>query len=638
MATNMKFTLPIIILSWLLGGIALASELEDVYPSTPSSTTYPKFNPDNIEKFADEITKGAQQKWHIPGVTISIVKDGKLLFSKGYGQADKKNKILVNSTLTQFPVGSISKAFTFTALMQLVQNGDITLDDHVSDLLDFEEIDRQYTPITIRQLFSHSTGFEESFLGSSAADGESNDTPLMEFIQKFREERVKQNGKYIVYSNYAVTLAGAVIEKIKGVPFEVYMHEYILSPLKMNESAFYSSNIPMTGEHGRAVGHQWTGNGFIDNREHYLRQGNYPAGGLLTTADDMAKFMLFHLSNGSTEHSGVLAPEMIKRMHSVLKKNHPELPGITHGIWSNNIRGYKSLEHDGMLDGVASRMLMIPELNLGIFISTNSSNGYRLTQQFDRLLLAKFFPNKQPESSVKQNIDLTKYAGSYLMMWGNSSSIEHLTAAPTYVSAQTNYLTAWIGFSEGHWYPLGNDVFENKQTGEKIAFKIDENENLLLLTHDMVFEKISFFENSKNFLYSCVIGFILSVLLLVKSLVTLFIKSNYTSEEKRFLNSINLLAALWVAFIASLAFTIVSSASNLAPEIYVHFPDKATIIGQWVLTASILCVGYLIANLKSYWCGISGKKISRTINTLYIGLIIFLLAWSVEFNLIGFQY
>lgn len=638
MTIIIRFTLLSIILSFYSGGIAQSSELQKIVPTSQPSTPHPTFTPHNIEIFTDEIANGAQQKWHIPGVAISIVKDGELLFSKGYGQADEKNNVQVNPTSTQFPVGSISKTFTFTALMQLVQNRDITLDDHVADLLEFDEINHQYTPITIRQLFSHSTGFEESFLGSSATDGESNDTPLMEYIRKFREERVRQNGKYIVYSNYAVTLAGAVIEKVKGVPFEIYMHEYILSPLKMNESAFYSSKIPTVGEHSRAVGHQWTGNGFIENREHYLRRGNYPSAGLLTTAEDMAKFMLFHLSNGSTEHSVVLAPEMIKRMHFVIKNNHPELPGITHGIWSNNIMGYKSLEHDGMLDGVASRMLMIPELNLGIFISTNSNNGYRLTQQFDRRLLAKFFPNKRMESPVKQNIDLTKYVGNYLMMWGNSSSIEHLTATPIYVSAQTNYLTAWIGFAEGHWYPLGNDVFENKLTGEKIAFTLDETENLLLLTHDMVFEKISYFENSKNFLYFCVIAFVLSVLLLLISLIKLFLNSNDTSEEKRFLNILNISAVLWVTFIASLLFTIFSSAGILAPEIYVHFPDKATIVGQWVLIAVILCVSYLIANLKRYWLGISGKKVSRTFNTLYIGLIIFLLAWSAEFNLIGFQY
>lgn len=594
--------------------------------------------PNSAEKFIDELITRTQKKHHIPGVSISVVKNGQMILSKGYGLADEKNSLPVDPALTRFPVASISKTFTFTALMQLVENGDISLDDHVADILDFEEIDQQYTPITVSQLMSHSAGFEESFLGSSLTNSKSNDTPLMEFIRKFRQERIRLNGKYVVYSNYGVILAGAIIEKVKGIPFKNYMQNNVLSPLNMQQSSFMGSKIPMDGDPKRAVGHLWNGTNYIDNREYYLPQGNFPTAGLNTTANDMAKFMLFHLTNKQPSKPTVLKSETLTLMHKELKRNHPELQGVSHGLWANRVSGYTSLEHDGVSYGFVSRMTMIPELNLGIFISTNSTDGHQLTHHLDQQLIEKFYPSTKTKDRFEKNIDLAQYAGNYLMLWGNSSTIEKLTAISTKVGTGDGYLTVWIGFEEARWYPTGNHVFKNQSSGEKIAFEWDKNGDIHMLSHDMVFKKIGFYENKIFFLYLSIIVLLLSLVILLINLVRWIKKSSRTSEEKIFLRFLGFAATLWVAFVASLLFTIISQSSSLAPRVYINFPDISTVIGQWLLIATVLCVVYLLSQLRNFWAQRAGKNVTRIFQTLYVGLLAFLLVWSLEFNLVGFQY
>ena len=592
----------------------------------------------DIGLFLDPLIKSAQSNFHIPGVTVSIVQNGEMLFSRGYGYADEKNKVLVDPDTTQFPVASVSKLFTFTAIMQLVEKGDLSLDDHVADILEFDEINHQYTPITIRQLMNHSAGFEESFLGSSLSSDSTQDEPLLEYIRKFRQERVRENGKYIVYSNYGVILAGAIIEKVKAMPFERYMQNKILSPLNMKQSIFESSTASKEHSLTQAIGHYWNGINYNENRKYFIRHGMLPTAGLKTTANDMAKYMIFHLENGENIKSEVLSFESIKKMHSELKRNHPALDSVNYGFWSNKMSGYKSLEHEGVSNGFVSKLSMIPELNLGVFISTNSSSGYQLTNMFTQNIINHFFTSKKVNSKIKNNIDLSKYEGNYLMLWGNSSGIEKLTSMSTKVKIQNSCLAVWIGFEQGQWCPIGDQVFVNSSNGERIAFKVDDNDDALMLSHDMVFKKIGLFENSRFFLLVCVLATILSIIILLINLIYRIKNTESSIKEKIFLRVLGLTATLWSGFIGSLFYTLISASTSFISHVHAVFPDPSTVIGQWIIIGVLCCIVYLIAKIKNYWMQRKDRKFVKIFQSIYIFFLALLVIWSLEFNLIGFQY
>ncbi len=354
--------------AWLLFNACHSYANERINNQKMAQIDLIEFSKFNVEKFTNQTIKTAQKKLHIPGISLSIVKNGKFLFSKGYGWSDEKNRLLIMPEKCQIPVASISKALTFTALMQFVENGRISLEDSVSEILEFEDINGQYSPITVQQLINHTAGFEESFFGTLLTNDDLPDPSLREYIRKFRQQRVRPNGEHIVYSNYGVSLAGAIIEKISGVPFEDYMHDNLLFPLGMHRSEFSASKIAMEGSPNRVIGHAWTGEQYIDNRDYYLRRGTFPSAGLKTTANDMAKFMLFHLTKGQSAKTHILSPETLNTMHTQLKRNHPQIGGNAYGFWSKNLLGYTTLEHEGILNGVISKMVMIPQWHKMLYL------------------------------------------------------------------------------------------------------------------------------------------------------------------------------------------------------------------------------------------------------------------------------
>lgn len=603
-----------------------------------------------LEQFTNSVINYARKQLQIPGVVVSIVKDGDILLSKGYGLADVKNNIPVDPNHTQFAVASISKTFTYTAIMQLVERGEITLDDQVSDILQLRSLDQGKDPITIRQLLTHSAGFEDSYFGQTYATSEASDPTLMQYIKQSMPARVRPNDQYIVYSNYGTALAGAVIEKVSKIPFEQYMKTNLLSPLGMSRSVFGDSKIPLKGDSNRAVGHLWTGGRYTDSRDYYHHHGEYPLSGLKSTASDMAQFMLFHLSKGKNTDNKILQAETMVKMHNVIKRNHPKTAGNAHGFWSENIYGYSSLSHSGNTKGFKSDMVLIPELGLGVFISTNSVSGDRLTAEFTPQLIQAFFPTASAGSensviaidnesqALNQELDLNQYSGSYLTMRRNYSTIERMTASPIYIGAQEKSLTVYLGAKSFNLIPQGNHVFLDETSGNEIAFEIDENGKAILFRDADVLERIGRWEDPTKLMDIIFVIVILSGLILLFAFTRWINKTPQTQVEKNFASVLSLSAALWLVFYTCLSTTIATFQNQILPPIFLNFPDTPTQIGQWVLIMIVLCVLVLLYWLIQLWKTGGWHWLARTCCSLYLALFSFTLYWSTEFNLIGFQY
>ena len=189
----------------------------------------------DVETFLDGIVPLQLDREDVAGATVAVVKDGKPLFTKGYGYADVKNKKPVGEE-TLFRPGSVSKLFTWTAVMQLVEQGKLDLGKDVNEYLDFKIPSAFGQPISLKNILTHTAGFEEQLKDLFTADKRSPN--LGNFLKTHIPQRIFAPGTTPAYSNYATMLAGYVVERVSGQPFNDYIHQNIFKPLGMTRSTF----------------------------------------------------------------------------------------------------------------------------------------------------------------------------------------------------------------------------------------------------------------------------------------------------------------------------------------------------------------------------------------------------------------
>src|ERR1700743_101126 len=209
---------------------AALSQPAAVNPSpSPPSTTPPAITPSahalssaDLEAWLDGYFPNALNAGDIAGGVVAVVKDGQVLLEKGYGFADFEKRVPVDPKATLFRWGSVSKLFTWTAVMQLVEQGKIDLDADVNQYLDFKIPARDGKPITMRNIMTHTAGFEERLerLIGGEAPGVA---PLDQFIKQYIPARIFAPGETPAYSNFACALAGYIVARVSGMPFDDYV-------------------------------------------------------------------------------------------------------------------------------------------------------------------------------------------------------------------------------------------------------------------------------------------------------------------------------------------------------------------------------------------------------------------------------
>ncbi|MBD1807518.1 beta-lactamase family protein [Microcoleus sp. FACHB-SPT15] len=347
----------------------------------PRPTRQGPSNPQEVEAFLDKFFTQEMQTEHVPGAVVALVKDGEILFSKGYGYADVEKKIPVVPDKTLFRVASISKLFTGTAVMQLYERGLLDLNKDINQYLKHFQIENPYPkPITLANLMTQTDGSSQRLFGIAARTaGEM--VPLKEFIPDHMPPIVWQPGELYSYSNMGVTLAGYLVELISGVPFVEYINENILQPLNMRRSTFLQP-LPPNLASDLAVGYQYQDDHWQSRPFLYLNIA--PAASLSATATDMAHFMIAHLQNGRYENSRILNEETAQLMHRQQFTHHPKLPGITYSFHERLENNIRTIGHLGSLRGYSSSLTLLPDQNVGLFVGCNSFNGIheKLSNQF----------------------------------------------------------------------------------------------------------------------------------------------------------------------------------------------------------------------------------------------------------------
>jgi CubicO group peptidase (beta-lactamase class C family) len=368
----------------------------------------------DLEAWMDGMLPAALKQGKVAGVVVSVVKDGRLILAKGYGFADVAAKRPMDPYRTLVRPGSTSKLFTWTAVMQLVEQGKLGLNVDVNRYLDFKVPEPYGHPITLNDLMTHRAGFEEGLKDAIVSDPAQLE-PLGVFLRRHVRPVLFSPGSVPAYSNYGTALAGYIVQRVSGERFDAYVARHIFAPLQMRNSTFTQPLV------GHAVGSM--SRGYMsaqDSPKPFELISFAPAGALSATAADMANFMIAHLQDGRFQDASILRPETARFMHSASLPHAVGFDTIAHGFFLNQRNGRVVLEHGGDTIVFHSDLAIIPAEQTGIFLSFNSrGEGDAVYGMRERLLdgfMDRYFPGQAPPSPPALSTaleDAGRIAGRY---------------------------------------------------------------------------------------------------------------------------------------------------------------------------------------------------------------------------------
>jgi CubicO group peptidase (beta-lactamase class C family) len=382
-----------------------------VIPAPPAGTH--ELTAEDISAFLDGYMPLQLAREDIAGAVVLVMKDGKILFSKGYGYADVKKKTPVTPDGTLFRPGSISKLFTWTSVMQLVEQGKLDLDRDVNDYLDFRIPPKFGKPITLRNIMTHTSGFQET-----AEDmGPKNLKPLGWYVKTHVPPRIFPPGVTPAYSNFATTMAGYIVERVSGLPFNDYVEQNIFIPLGMTHATFRQP-LPAALEPMMSNGYKL---GSQPAKPFELIQP-WPAGSLSITASDISHFMLAHLQDGQFEGKQILRPETARLMHARAFENLPSMNAMALGFYEETRNGHRIIGHGGDTAWFHSDLHLIPDAGVGFFVSYNSAGKREIDPRgaLWHAFLDRYFPYEPPQAETVATAaqDARTVTGRYLISRG----------------------------------------------------------------------------------------------------------------------------------------------------------------------------------------------------------------------------
>lgn len=333
--------------------------------AAPAASGAPVLVKSDVDAWLDGFMPYALARGGVVGAVVTVVKDGEILTARGYGYADREAKKPVDPARTLFRPGSVSKLITWTAIMQLVEQGKVDLDADVNDYLDFRIPDAFGAPIRVRHLLTHTAGFEEAVRGIIIRDAEALPT-LEDYIKKALPARIFPPGETPAYSNYATTLAGYIVARVSGMSFDDYVDAHVFAPAGMTRSTFRQP-LPAHLEADMSAGYR----NAAGKPEFYEIVSPAPAGSMAATGEDMARFMIAHLSDGGP----LLKPETARLMHGTFDAHTPPLSAMALGFYHQNRGGAEAIGHGGDTIFFHSDLSLFLDRGVGLFVSVNSAGS-----------------------------------------------------------------------------------------------------------------------------------------------------------------------------------------------------------------------------------------------------------------------
>ena len=383
-------------------------------------------DPAELETFLDDFFATTMKEYHIAGAAVAVVKDGKLFFTKGYGYKDIEHGTPVNPEQTMFRIGSNTKPFTWTAVMQLAEQGKVDLDADVNTYLDFGVPDTFSQPITLKHLMTHTSGFGERWLESLASD----ERELMserEWLVSNMPARIFPPGEAVGYSNYNAILAGYVVSRVSGQPYSEYIQDHILDSLGMSHSTA-TSTAPQQLQADLSGGYTYADGSFQPVPNYQSQPAVFPSGVIQASVTDMARFMIAQLQDGrysdeKTPEARILQESTARQMQDTPYPVDRRLRGMTYAFADLTDNGVWTLGHQGYFPPMGSQMLLLPDQHLGIFFAVNTLDIGPLTTQhfgFQRAFFDHYFP-APAAGHVKPPADFAGRADRYVGVYRRTS-------------------------------------------------------------------------------------------------------------------------------------------------------------------------------------------------------------------------
>jgi CubicO group peptidase (beta-lactamase class C family) len=443
------------------------------------------------------------ERENIAGAVVLVVKDGAIFFAKGYGYSDVEKKAPVTVDATLFRPGSISKLFTWTAVMQLVEQGKLDLDRDINEYLDFKIPAKFGKPITLRNLMTHTPGFEEQVKDLINEEGAPIAT-LKEHLVTHVPERIFPPGTTPAYSNYGASLAGYIVERVSGRPFNDYVTENIFKPLGMSRSTF-AQPLPAELKPMMSNGYR-TGSGKTKPFE-IIEEA--PAGALAATAADLSRFMIAHLQNGKFENAQILRPETAALMHSRQFGLSPALNGMCLGFYEETRNGRRIIGHGGDTIYFHSDLHLMPDAGLGFLVLYNSAGKGDISPRTAvwEHFLDRYFPYTplKVEKLATADADAKSVSGHYISSRRSESNFLKVAAVDdnVQVTPDENGTIKIEPFKDFNgqakkWQEISPLVYRSVTGQDLVAFRRDDHGQMQLAVNfpAVVLQRVSLYTNS----------------------------------------------------------------------------------------------------------------------------------------------
>lgn len=580
-----------------------------------------------LEAFLDGWIKDAMAREHVPGAAISVVQNGQLVLKKGYGFADLSPRRAVNPDKTLFRIGSISKTFTWILLMKEVEAGRIRLDRPINLYLPEKvRLSGKSRDVTVGSLLNHTSGFEDRALGQLFKNDPRRVRPLDLYLRQERPSRERQAGAISSYSNYGAALAGEAAAFVSGKTFERRVEDEIAMPLGMTSTTFREPRPERRGlpaampERLRgdvAIGYSWRNAGFFPDDYEYVGQ-IAPAGSASSTAADMSRYMLMLLNDGSWNGATVFGPGAARAFRSPMRQTPTGINGWAHGFMVFDLPGgHRGYGHLGDTMAFHSAMVVIPDLQLGVFVTTNGGDGAKLADRLPEAITRQFYgpPATFPRPGSIELLDAAKvFEGDYLSTRRAYGGLEGFVgliagAAKVEVTPGGRLLTgrrdetrAWT--PEG---PVGSGRFVSTTGDDRLAFNMQDGHAVSFRSglNIETWQRAGLLQRQSTIV-------LMTALTALASLTTLIglalrsrreLRQNQTQARAALVQ--NMQAALWIA--AMTLFGVWGAGASDIPSIMYGWPGPLIITASTCALVAAALSLITIAAVPAIWQG--GRRV-----------------------------
>ena len=465
----MRILLPAIVLSFLVAGPAalVFAQAEQKKEELP--------HPKTLEEL-QKAMKDVVEKQHVTGAGVALVSNGQLLWCGGIGKADLSASRDVTCD-TEFRVGSISKTFVALALLKLEEEGKINLYARLQDVAPEIPLKNRWAssnPVRIVNLLEHSAGFDDMQPSEVYNRHDRWDYPLLNVFKRFQEPQDVRwpPGTRFSYANPGYGIAGYLIEKVTGQPFDAYIQQNLLAPSGITVGDF---RLTDTNRAVLAQGYEGNPPRLVPYKNIYLR----PAGDMKASPGELAKLVQFFLRRGRAGDVALVRPESIARMEypeTISSAKHGLRLGYGLANYTESDGGVITHGHDGGIDGFISTYRYMPEQNWGYVVLLNSTVSYQALQDMNHLaieFLSKDFPKlQQPMISLASN-ELKKVSGYYAPRAPRNQLLAFLgeLTGGTWIRVADGKLETSSLFGKGHepLLPVGKNLFRGEKEPEATA-------------------------------------------------------------------------------------------------------------------------------------------------------------------------